>query len=240
MPSIPSKYELFGPTFECDELLQKSIKNRTFLDDIHGCTKTTCEFTLPTSLLPTYWKRHNLSKQDLNSQQNYSEASTIWLLSLLYGVDSSSSSLKPSFSTATGVLVSSKAIAIRKLIRKLKIKFNSTSMISSGVASLVHIPGIPHNFVTGEKFEKISGLITPVLNIFEENVITGLIDYLDILWLPRSFENDSIYMVRVVLLEVFTKSGKGRTGALCSRGYTLLLDGVRYMTVEESVLVNSI
>ena len=148
--------------------------------------------------------------------------------------------MKPPFPTATGVTVQSKAIAISKLIRKLKIKFNSTSMISSGVASLVHIPGIPHNFVTGEKFEKISGLITPVLNIFEENVITGLIDYLDILWLPRSFENDSIYMVRVVLLEVFTKSGKGRTGALCSRGYTLLLDGVRYMTVEESVLVNSI
>ena len=239
MPTQTSKYTIVGPTYKNDELRQESVKTRTFIADIHGPTVTTCKLNLPSCLLHTYWKRHNLSMNDVQQCLEYNDALRIWLLALLFGIDSSSSSLKPSFATSTGVLVSSKAISVRKLLRKLNITLRPNDCIGKFVASLVHVPGLPSHCVSPSLFNRMSRALTPNLNIFETICVSDIVPFKDILWLPRAFEGTAIYVTRVVKLSVFEESRKYIGTGLATQGYKISYEGDVFVCVEESFLALS-
>lgn len=217
MGYVPPTVIMDGPHINSENLLQYSKKIRTFSEDLHGPTTTICNLRLPITLLCTYWKRHDLSIADAYQCINYVPAQFIWMLALLYGQDLSPSSLKPSFANETDVLVSSKAIAVKKIIRIITHKFSHIDKIFADPSSQ-HIPAIPTHYISRALYDVAASALSPVLDIHTTNVVHGFISYVGVLWLPRLFEGASISCTRVIRKP---PCGRYTTECLAKRGYVV-------------------
>ncbi len=239
MPYVStSTYTMEGPCFSNDDLKQYSKKSRCFMSDLHGPTITTCTFNLPLVILHSFWIRHHLSRKDSQMCIDFVPAQYMWLLALLHGIDSSASSIKPSFASDTSLLVSSKAIAVRKIIKKLKFEFCNTDKISPYLtSSLNHVPGIPSHFVKKSLYSMFSKSLVPTLDIFKITTIPSPIKFLDVLWIPRRFEGSAICCNRITLKTTFDDSGKYINKGLATKSY-IMTDGMEFFCcLEEAILL---
>lgn len=237
-----SRYTLEGPEFRNGDLSQHSVKTRTFLLDLHGPTTTTCDLNLPLIILDSFWKRHNLSMSDVQKCIEFVPAQTIWLLALLHGIDLSSSSLKPSFADDTSILVSSKAIAVKKILRGLEHTFGPVDRITAGTpVNVHHVPHLPIHYVPTTVYDTFSRNIAPNLDIFSVNRVPTILEYLGLRWVPRQYEGAFVYCNRVATVEEFERSRKFIGRGLATRGYVVQPDDRqgRYVCTEESILMAS-
>lgn len=241
MTSASQVIWIVEPKEEFDGLQQTSTKSRVFSGDIHGQTTTKVKLRLPLMLLKSYWDRHEISVDDYKHIMSIVPAGFQWLHALLLGVDTSSSSLKPSFNSPCDVLISSKAIATRKVLRRLKHEFAEKDVIDASSHNLQHVPGFPRHFVPRGFFDEVANLVTPALSLFKIIEVSGIFKFKHVTFIACSFQNNCIYCVRVVPYETFMASGKYINIGYATLPY-IVMDAVskqKYCTTEESILLAS-
>lgn len=193
------------PSLSCDGLKQTSTRTIKYSNDEHFPTTVTVNFTLPPYVLPFYWKQYNLSLKDILQQSDDIPAKYYWLSALLYGIDTSASSVKASFACKDQVLISSKPIAIKKIIKAESIKLPTENKL---INLNSHKPATPKILLSREDMHKISKLICTGIKPFEIPIIKGLFLYQDCFYLPFALEEDSVLLNRCVLQKNYIDSGK--------------------------------
>ncbi len=197
---------LVQPTLFCDGLKQTSTRTIKYSGDEHYPTIVKITLTLPPYVLPSYWKQYNLSLKDILQQSDDVPAKYYWLSALLYGIDTSASSVKASFAFRDQVLISSKPIAIRKIIKTEMMKLPLINNLSCNLTS--HKPATPKILLSKEDMSKISKLICTGIKPFDIFSTKGLFLWANKLYLPIALEEDSVLLNRVVLQSYYLESGK--------------------------------
>ena len=208
---------LEGPYFCNEGLTQYSKKKKMYAKDIHGPTVTTVKLTLPITMTLPYIKRHMLSMKDLEQFTEVASANIQWLTVLLLGTDVSPSSIKWSCSSPYDVLVSSKAIATKKILKKYNHTFSKINKLDNSSITIEHVPGLPKHYVSSEMFEQITRIVTPNVSPFTVTDIAGTFEMLGVRWMASTFESYFIYCIRVVTKESYEKSNKFIQKGLATR-----------------------
>ncbi len=231
-----SRRFLVKPTYSCNGLKQTSTRSITYSEDEHSPTIITVTVTLPPYTLPPYWKQYNLSQADIFKQSDDIPAKYYWLAAFLYGIDISASSVTASFASMHQVLIFSKPIAIKKIIKSASIKLPEKDNLA--IDFTVHKPATPRLYLSKDDMMKISKLICTEIKPFEICSAKGLFTWENWQYLPISFEEDSILLNRVVLQSSYQESGKEKN--LMSKPLMIKneIDGQLYALVEDVVLVS--
>jgi len=217
------------------DLTQSVRRSRSVKNDIHGPSTISIQLHLPCFALPTYWTRYNLSQEDVLNISDHISASVYWLMAMLLGIDVSASAVRPSFASPDTVLVSSKAIAYRKIEKILNYSFHPHPTLEMGLASIDHVPALPRIIVDKAQLDMLQGMLYPNLTAFETNRISTCFHHNGMQWVARACEGDAIFAQRLIPLEVFNLSGK-YNGSHSSRPLLLALDGATHVLAEESCL----
>jgi hypothetical protein len=186
---------------ECDDgLTQKTTNLITYVGDVHAPTTITITAKLPPCLTATYWDRHKLTINDVSTLTNSLCSLVVWTACLLEGNDVASGSVKSSFDTCEGLLVSGKTTALKKLM-KLRKTINYTNDVID--ASDVHLPPLPRHFVGEDELKTISTIIAPKLNCLEPIEVPGIFNFVGKTWLPLLAEGSAIVLHRLSPIENF-------------------------------------
>ena len=218
-------------------LLQRSERSVQFEMDSHASTHTTVTLRLPLCLLPSYWQYHSLSYTDLIKIIEFCPAQYTWLLALLYGINTSSSAIKPSFATINDILVSSKLNAITKIIKTLNFQFGLRDILDISSASIDHIPPLPCHSLPSTS--QLANWLIPILSPFEMSTVEYIVYYRDKFWLPRSYEGFYLLCTRIVPNDDFLASGRYSGYGLACRPIRILYHNIIYALVEENILFYS-
>ncbi len=226
------------PVFSFDGLKQTSTRTITYANDEHGPTCFSMETNLPPYVLPSYWSQYSLSEQDIFTQSEFIPAQFYWLAALLYGIDASASSIHPSLGCIDEVLLSSKPIAIKKMLKVSKIQLSKTGTRLENTAFTTHKPPIPHVFLPSEEILQVSKLIFPGIKPFETAHVPGLFEWNHSLYLPIALEQDNMLLNRVVLETDYKQSGKQKSNGYASRPLLVESNQKTYALVEDVMLVS--
>ena len=183
-----------------DEMTQKSTNVITYVDDVHSTTKITIISNLPPCLTETYWNRHKLTLNDITNLTNSLGSSLIWIACLIEGQDVSSGSVKSSFDTCEGILISGKTTALKKLIKIRKKVECSVDVIDP---MDIHQPPVPRHFVGEDELKTISTIIAPKLNFLTPTDIPGIFSFVGKIWIPTLAEGSAIVLHRLSAVENF-------------------------------------
>ncbi len=194
------------PQFSCSDLKQTSKRTVEYSSDEHFPTCFHLTTLLPPYVLEKYWTRYALSEEDVLLQAVDIPPRMYWLAVLLYGMDASNSCVKASFANMDDVLISSKPIAIDKIIKSQNFRFSNTSKLDRHFTH--HKPATPKISVSEEEMFNISKLICTTALPPEIVSVKGFFIFKDCLYLPISLEDNAILLNRVVLEDDFRMSGK--------------------------------
>ena len=218
----------------CD-LTQSVTRSKKYKHDTHGPSVISMKLHLPCFAVPTYWARYNLSREDVICISEHVSAAVFWLIALLLDVNVSASAVRPSFSSAETVLVSSKAIAYRKIERVIQHTFSSVSVLEMGLASIDHVPALPVCRVSVKAMSFLKNILYPKLSSFRNNTVSSHFVHNCIPWLARSVEGDAVFAQRLIHLSDFNNSGKYH-GSYSSRPLVVTLHGEPFVLAEEACL----
>jgi hypothetical protein len=227
------------------------IRRRTFErripEDAHSPSIVELVFLLPPFLSKAYIQRHNLSMNDMGRILDNYPAEFVWYEALLNGIGVSASALKPSFLKLDNVLMSSKAIATKKLWKTYNHSFNSVDMLNiQASSSLDHFPPLPTHPISLSQMEHLHSIICSTLDIFNVNVVPGLFQWNNMLWLPCGMEDTSIFCKSVCEFEVYEAairevfSNPEKEKPLSTRGLVVLCQEKRYIARDECVLFSCV
>ena len=177
---------------------------------------------VPTCVCPDYWRRHNLSRKDINTIIAYVPTKVIWMSALLYGISCPWYALRSSSASMMDVTLSGKAIAVDLLLERANIKPSDRNKLDvDSIESFEHIPPIPKSTINAFDFALISSgvvsqLLPRILLLPLEAIgtIPIIYRYKDLDVVPVGIEGDSI-CCNVVVKESLYSYMEGT-----SRGYT--------------------
>ena len=175
---------------------------RVVLVKTDGEFQTTIETNIPRYCLPEYWIFHKLTYNDILTITDCLPAQYCWITVLLMGIKVSASAIYPSYASMYDVLISSKIIAIKKIIKKTNLTWahNTDSKV---LYSHGHIPPIPFHMLPDDMFEKIGKHIVPLLCIMNVNEVTFLFEWSENIWLPREHNDKCIRCQMVIPMNEF-------------------------------------
>jgi hypothetical protein len=156
---------------------------------------------VPTCVLPAYWARHGLSRQDIDTIVAYIPTKVVWMCAILYGIPCPWFTLRCSSASVMDITLSGKSTAIDLLIEHAGLAplQNSHKLDVDSVESFEHIPPIPVHKITREDFTMISCGITSQLlprrlltTPDSIGVIPVIYPFNGIEWIPVGIEGDAI------------------------------------------------
>lgn len=183
-----------------DGITEMSTNVITYVGDTHSATTITVIAKLPPCLKEAYWDRHKLTLNDILIIVNSLGSDVVWMACLLEGHDVASGSVKSSFESCEGILISGKTTALKKLIRLRKTIMYMIDVIDE---SDMHKPPLPRHFVGVDELKTISTIIAPKLNCLEAIEVPGIFSFLDNIWLPTLAEGSAIVLHRLSHIENF-------------------------------------
>lgn len=161
---------------------------------------TTLMFSLPCCVLPDYWNKYRMSENDVMTIMETVPAKYCWLAVMLHNQRMSASAISPSHATKYDTLVSSKIIAIRKLING-KIFMDSEKTNLS--ISKVYCPPIPYKNVSHDVMDTLLKNTVPTINVFLVKGVDFVFIDGDDKWLPRHQEEHGIVCQALLSLVEF-------------------------------------
>jgi hypothetical protein len=167
---------------------------------------------VPTCVCPEYWRRHNLSRKDIDTIISYVPTKVIWMSAMMYGICCPWYTLRSSSASMMDVTLSGKAIAIDMLLAKTNIKPSSQNKLDvDSIESFEHIPPIPRSTINAIDFASISSgvvsqLLPRILLLPSETIgtIPMIYRYNDMDMVPVGIEGDSICCNVVIKESLYT------------------------------------
>jgi hypothetical protein len=227
------------------EHIETAVSQRVTIDrppppnDMHGMRTTTMVFTLPPFMLPSYWKRHQLSDADVTALLEFVPARYVWMSALLSGMDIGTSSIRPSFAFRNDMLISSKAIAMRKIKRGHVLPVDPSVLDMVSAASLDHIPPLPRHCVTEETMHEARRLLVPALSVFEVTEVPGFVNWHGVDYLPHTIEGSAVHCIRIYPSEEYAREHLTQSTCLANTPVRVLYNKVVYVLLDESILLSS-
>jgi hypothetical protein len=175
---------------------------------------------VPTCVQPEYWRRHNLSRKDIDIIISYVPTKVIWMSAMMYGICCPWFTLRSSSASMMDVTLSGKALAIDLLLEKAHLKPSEHNKLDvDSIESFEHIPPIPKSIISLEDFGLISsGVVSQLLPrlLLQPSEVIGIIPlvyrYKDMDVVPVGIEGDSICCNVVVLESLYTYVEQHRRG----------------------------
>jgi len=183
-----------------DGMTQQSINVITYVDDIHSATTISITAKLPPCLTALYWERHKLTINDMYTLSNSLGSLVVWTACLLEGQDVASGSVKSSFDTCEGILISGKTTALKKLMKLRKPILYTNDVIDT---SDMHQPPLPRHFVGEDELKTIGTIISGQLNLEVPTEVPGIFNFMGKIWLPTLSEGSAIVLHRLSPIENF-------------------------------------
>lgn len=120
---------------------------------------------LPTCVLPEYWRRHNLSRKDIDTIISYVPTKVVWMSALLYGIYCPWYTLRSSSASTLDITLSGKAVAVDLMLEKAQVRPSEQNKLDvDSIESFEHIPPIPRSTINREDFTYISsGVVCQLL-----------------------------------------------------------------------------
>jgi hypothetical protein len=155
---------------------------------------------IPTCVCPEYWKRHNLSRKDIDTIISYVPTKFLWMSAMLHGIMCPWYTLRSSSASVLEVTLSGKATAVDMILTQLGIQPSMQNKLDTeSIESFEHIPPIPKNKISHTDFVHISrGLVSQLLPrsllILNEPISTVpfIYNHNGIDMIPVGIEGDSI------------------------------------------------
>jgi hypothetical protein len=177
---------------------------------------------VPTCVLPDYWRRHNLSRKDIDIIISYVPTKVIWMSAMMYGICCPWFALRSSSASMMDVTLSGKATAVDLLLEKAHLQPSENNKLDvDSIESFEHIPPIPKSTISLADFSLISsGVVSHLLprSLLLSNEPIGTIPlvyrYKDLDVIPVGIEGDSIccnVIVRESLYMYVEGPGRGYT-----------------------------
>lgn len=198
---------------------------------------------LPTCILPEYWKRHGLSRRDIDTIISYIPTKLVWMSAMLCGVPCPWYSLRSSAASPWDVTLSGKSQAVDLLLHKLDLRTSQVHKLDvDSIESFEHIPPIPKYTIPEKVFDHLaSGLASQLL----PRVLLGatepvgsiplLYDHVGSAWVPVGIEGDAICCNAVVRETDYVYRDDRRAG-FTHAPMVGLYEGVVYCLTDELVL----
>jgi hypothetical protein len=177
---------------------------------------------IPTCVLPDYWRRHNLSRKDIDTILSYVPTKVIWMSAMTYGIHCPWFTLRSSSASTLDVTLSGKAVAIDLILERTQIQPSLQSKLDiDSIESFEHIPPIPKSTISRADFVHISsGVVSHLLPriLLVPNEPIGTVPFIYIYngmeVIPVGIEGDSICCNAVIRESLYTyqhESGRGYT-----------------------------
>jgi hypothetical protein len=205
---------------------------------------------VPTCICPEYWRRHSLSRQDIDTIIAYIPTKVVWMAALRYGICCPWYTLRSSAASTTDITLSGKSIAVDLILEKVQLKPpNQNKLDVDSIESFEHIPPIPKSRIDPTDFALISsGVVSQLLprSLLHPNEPIGTIPlvyrYKDLEVIPVGLEGDSICCNVVVRESQYTYKGEEGSWESSGRGYTHdpkvgQYDGTIYCLTDELILL---
>jgi hypothetical protein len=173
---------------------------------------------VPTCIRPDYWKRHELSRQDIDTIVSYIPTKVIWMCAIMHGIACPWFTLRCSSSTTTDITLSGKSGAVDLLLERTNLtpSNNSHKLDTESIESFEHIPPIPKSRIGKHDFMTIScGIVSQLLprRLLSSSDAIGLIPliyrYNDLDWVPIGIEGDSICCNAIQKESLYTYKDSG-------------------------------
>ena len=198
---------------------------------------------VPTCVKPDYWRRHNLSRKDIDTIIAYVPTKVIWMSAMVHGIGCPWFALRSSSSSVMDVTLSGKSQAIDLLLEKTQLTPSELNKLDvTSIESYEHIPPLPKSTISLADFNLIScGVVSQLLPRRLSETI-GMIPlvyrYKDMDVIPVGIEGASICCNIIVPEVSYTYVAEG------VRGYTHdpkvgLYQGVVYCLTDELILLCS-
>ena len=202
-----------------------------------GGFQTTINVSIPRYCLPEYWEFHKLNYNDILKITDCVPAQYFWICVILMGLKASASAVYPSYSSTCDVIISSKIIAIKKLMKKAN-TFEKSYIDSKLSYSHGHFPPIPFHFLPSKQFGTIGKNLVPLLCVLILNEVTYLFKWENQLWLPREQNDNCIRCQIVITSEDFSMYHKKRPQSMsyARRPIEISYENTNYVLLPESVL----
>ena len=200
---------------------------------------------IPTCIIPSYWARHSLTREDIDTIISYVPTSVLWKCAILHGITPSWYSLRSSSSSSTAISLSGKAIAVDSLLEHLHISPSTgpNRLDTESIDSLEHIPPIPKYHVEKDIYQKlysnISSQLLPASLMIPGDIIGTIpfiYSFMDQLWVPVGIEGE------LICCNVVIKESEYKTCDIFNYGYTHLpkigkYENDIYCLTDELILV---
>lgn len=207
----------------------------------HGRMKITSY--IPTVVLPSYWIRHQLSRNDIDNIMAYIPTRLVWASAVISGIQCPWFTLRASSATSMGITLAGKAFAVDLLLEEYKIIPSTINKLDlDSVESFDHVPPIPKYVIDRSTFETISRCI--VSHLMPRSLLTGdeqigeipfLYDFLKIQWVPTGIEGNSICCNRVTIESDFVYN---RMGGFTHEPKLGIYNGATYCLTDEVILLS--
>lgn len=191
---------------------------------------------LPLFLTIPVWKRHGYTQQDIRTTLSYFHSIHLWQCALLFGISASNSSIKLAFATPESMVYGSKAIVTRKIERHLFATYDFPDAGSTlDIYRDDHVPPLPLHTLDSRTYAEMSAMVPENIDMLGVIEYPSSIRWRDIDIVPLWIEQDALYCIRIVALDVFKDSGRVRTPSLSNKPLDVLVDGVLFAGVEEAM-----
>lgn len=156
--------------------------------------------TIPTCITVNYWKRHDLSKHDIECILSYIPTKMVWVSAILHGLSSPWFVFRSSSSSRFTITMVGKMIAVDQLLSYTHLKLSRRNQLDTvSVDSFEHIPPIPTHSISAQDYEYIyKGVVSHLLprRLMVPGEVPGsiplLYTYKDVQWVPVGIEGSSI------------------------------------------------
>jgi hypothetical protein len=202
-------------------------------------TRTTIRTTLPMQLFKSHWERHQLTGADVRKVLDNLTPFEVWTAVVLHQGVISGSATKASFASKTGVLISSKLIGIKKLMKLQNCTFgNGSNRIYKSSVKVLHTPAMPSTVVPSAIMRQLRSSVAPQLSINRITAVPRSFEFYQLQWIPLSVHDQYLRLARIHLNSDFDASGKGGDGSnLALQPYKVQIDEVLYTVSEECIMV---
>jgi hypothetical protein len=200
---------------------------------------------LPTCVSPDYWRRHNLSRQDIDTITSYVPTKVIWMCAMRYGICCPWFTLRSSSASTLEVTLSGKAAAIELLLTKADLRPSPLSKLDTeSIESFEHIPPIPKSTISRADFIHISsGVVSHLLPriLLLPNETIGTIPFIyryngmDVI--PVGIEGDAICCNVIVKESKYAYKEEGRGHGYTHDPQVCRYNGDVYCLTDELILL---
>jgi len=196
-------------------------------------------------VLPEYWRRHDLSRKDIDTIISYIPTKVIWMSALMYGIYCPWYTLRSSAASVLDVTLSGKAVAVDLLLEKAGVRPSDRNKLDvESIESFEHIPPIPKSTISPEDFRFISsGVVCQLLprNLLLPGESIGVVPlvymYNGMCVVPVGIEGDSICCNVIVPESTYTKHRDTQRQSFTHAPKVCSYEDVIYCLTDELILL---